>query len=243
MSSNIQEMAGQAAPWRRNVSWWVVLIEGIVALALGLFILIDPGQSGSWLVLVIGAILLFNSTLAIFSALAGRVPLERQPIRLLRGGIGFFVGLLVVLQPFFQYLNSPADVVILAIGLLLIALIGFYGVIHFFRTDGVRWGAVIVNLIYVAFGVLLIYVLRNQEQQVGATVMQVFGSIFTVLGILLVLYGIALYRARQSAARGEATSASPEPASPPPSSESPQSASPAREADMSASPGNEDAAT
>src|SRR3712207_8110349 len=47
------------APWR--VAWWVVLVEGLVALVVGLYVLVQPQQVGTWLAQLIGAYVLVRS--------------------------------------------------------------------------------------------------------------------------------------------------------------------------------------
>ena len=45
MSEQVQTTIKQAAPWRKGVSWWLVLTEGIVALVLGIYLLVAPEQA------------------------------------------------------------------------------------------------------------------------------------------------------------------------------------------------------
>ena len=42
-SENAKEFISQQAPWRQGVAWWVVLIQGLLLLGLGLYILFRQG--------------------------------------------------------------------------------------------------------------------------------------------------------------------------------------------------------
>ena len=59
MSESIKGIAGKGAPWREGVSWWVVLAEGLVAVALGLYILLRPQHAGQITLQLMGAYLFF----------------------------------------------------------------------------------------------------------------------------------------------------------------------------------------
>ena len=70
----------RVAPWK--VAWWIVLVEGIIALAVGLYVLVQPQQASTWLAQLIGAYLLVNSGLAIYAGFSGSGPPGEQPFRL-----------------------------------------------------------------------------------------------------------------------------------------------------------------
>lgn len=212
MSSRIQSMTEQAKPWSRTVPPWLVLIEGILVLAVGLYIFVDAGQSATWLLGLLGAVLLINSALHLYSEWYRQTPADRQTVQLVRGGIGLVVGLLIVLQLFTPFLPAMAAMTILALGLAVVALIGFYNVIRSYSERGVAWGSALANLIYLAFAGLLFYAMRNEA---GESVMQVFGGIFTVAGALLFLYAFILRRRRENVVES-APAAPAQPASAPP---------------------------
>jgi uncharacterized membrane protein HdeD (DUF308 family) len=36
-------------PWGGKAAWWIVLAEGIIALVVGLYVLVQPQQASTWL--------------------------------------------------------------------------------------------------------------------------------------------------------------------------------------------------
>jgi drug/metabolite transporter superfamily protein YnfA len=95
MASGARRFLGQSVPWRANIPWWVPLAEGIFALVVGVFLVFWTEESGRVILWAIGGFLLVNSVIWILSELRA----EASRARLVRGGIGLIVGLLVVIQP------------------------------------------------------------------------------------------------------------------------------------------------
>jgi uncharacterized membrane protein HdeD (DUF308 family) len=162
------------------------MIEGILAFALGVALLFWTEESGRVILWVIGGFLLLNSIIWIWSGLRGGA----SGARLVRGGIGLIVGLLVVIQPFAGYMSVEAALMVLAVGLILSGLIGLFDTI-WHRAGG--WGSVIFALLALAIGGLLIYQMVSD-----VSVVAWIGYIAIGLGVLLMGYALALYtRQRQ----------------------------------------------
>lgn len=196
MTTQVKDMAQQAAPWRRDVNWMVVLVEGILALILGIYILVQPGQAGNWIVFLIGAYLLVNSVIRLYRAFSGRSGPVNERFDALDGGIGFFAGALVFLEPLvIENLDTAGATVILTYALFLLGVLDLINVGRSFSQAGMRWGLTIVGLIKIGFAVLLVFVLRTGEAQ---GVLNIFGWTFTVLGALLAIYGIVLNRSQSA---------------------------------------------
>jgi uncharacterized membrane protein HdeD (DUF308 family) len=186
MASGARRFLGQSVPWRANIPWWVPLAEGIFALAVGVFLVFWTEESGRVILWAIGGFLLVNSIIWILSGLRAA---EASRARLVRGGIGLIVGLLVVIQPFTEYMSVEAALMVLAVGLVAIGLIGLFDTL-WHRAGG--WGSVIFAVLTLAVGGLLIYQMAS-----GVSVTSWIGYIAIVLGILLVGYAFALYKRRR----------------------------------------------
>lgn len=182
--NTMKQFVSRNAPWSSSVAWWVVLIQGIIALGMGIFFVIQPRQSGQLTMIVVGGYLLVTSILGIYAGLRG----ERRPARMIRGGMGFIVGLLVVLQPFLHSVNVEAARTILAIGLFASGLVGLYGALV--REEGrFRWGTVIDSLLSIGIAWLLFYAAANP-----VSLLIWIGTLAIIFGILLVIYALLLYR-------------------------------------------------
>ncbi|MGH2533530.1 MAG: DUF308 domain-containing protein [Thermomicrobiales bacterium] len=127
MSNRLATTLQQGLPWRKGIPWGLVVVQGVLILGIGLFLLLRPDAARTTIRGLIGAFLIFSSVLGIGAGLRESTRnLPMSPYRLLRGGIGLIVGVLVVLQPVFDYIDDDAARTILAVGLTLWGLIGLY---------------------------------------------------------------------------------------------------------------------
>ena len=189
-------MAGQSrfgvnrlAPWK--VGWWVVLVEGIIALVVGLYILVQPQQASTWIAQLIGAYLLVNSGFAIYAGFSGSVPPGEQPFRLVTGGIGLVTGLLALAQPLLGTINTLAAITILGVGLLLAGVVDLASLIIGRSNLTTRLGRVLAGGLHLLLGVVLLYLSRTGA---GGNALLWVGVIGIFLGVLLVIYGVMLFR-------------------------------------------------
>ena len=60
-----------------------MLVEGIIALVVGLYVLVEPQQASTWLAQLIGVYLLVNSGFAIYAGFSGSGSANEQPFRLI----------------------------------------------------------------------------------------------------------------------------------------------------------------
>src|SRR5947209_17942141 len=102
-------MDSYATPESMSIPWWLVLLEGIAAVIIGLFLLTSPGITLLFLVQVAGFFWLFGGILivSIFvdSSLWGW--------KLIGGIIGILAGILVLQHPIWSTLLVPAVYVII----------------------------------------------------------------------------------------------------------------------------------
>jgi uncharacterized membrane protein HdeD (DUF308 family) len=185
MASSTRRFLGQSVPWRANIPWWVPMAEGIFTCVLGVFLVFWTEESGRVIQWAIGGFLLVNSIIWILSGLRA----EASRARLVRGGIGLIVGLLVVIQPFTEYMTVETALIVLAVGLVATGLIGLFDAL-WHRAGG--WGSVIFATLTLAVGGLLIYQMIS-----GVSVVSWIGYICIALGVLLLGYAFALYKRRR----------------------------------------------
>ena len=77
LSKQAYTTAAQNMPWRKDVAWWVVLIQGIVLTLLGLYVLTQDERASFIIVLVAGFMLLVDGALAGINGMRGRVAAGR----------------------------------------------------------------------------------------------------------------------------------------------------------------------
>jgi uncharacterized membrane protein HdeD (DUF308 family) len=193
MNEQTSEMAKaaleQAKPWRQGMAWWVVLIEGLAALGLGIYILTQP-NAGDSIVLLLALYLLIISAERALNGFRARIPAAILAERMLRAGVGLTVGLIIVLNAWQTFMVPPAPLVILSLGWLLIGLVGLWEWVTARTQVGLGLAALIFPLIYTLFGLLML----GSRLAMGAVLIQVLGIVATVAGVLLLGYAFFLYR-------------------------------------------------
>ncbi|MCI0439728.1 MAG: DUF308 domain-containing protein [Chloroflexi bacterium] len=186
MSQQLKGMMRQGTPWRSGVPWLLVLAEGVVAVAAGIAVLVWPQETAGVMIVVFGGYLIVNGLLRIYAGMRAQSGSDAaKPMHLVRGGIGLVVGLLVVIQPLSEYMSLDVAVTILAIGLL---LIGVIGLINAYEERSTRWGTMVSSGLHVVLGILLLFSRDN------SSLIQWLGIAALVIGGLLVAYGLMLFR-------------------------------------------------
>lgn len=157
----------------RGQPWWVVLVEGIVALITGGLLLVSPERTAAVLVMFLGLFFLVAGIIEIVSIFVDR---SRWGLKLVIGLLGIIAGILTFRHP----LWSTA-----LVATTLIVMLGIYGLfigasmlVRAFRGDG--WGVGILGVVAILIGIFL---LANRMIGIELTVM--------LTGIALVMGGIA----------------------------------------------------
>lgn len=194
MSRRMESTLQQGLPWRKGIPWWLVLVEGVLIIALGLYLVFQPDAARSTVRGLIGAFLIANSVIGIGAGLSNATRhLPMSPYRLIRGGIGLLVGLLVILQPVFKYVDADATRTILAVGLTLWGLIGLYGSFATHNEGGFRWNTIILSGLSIALAIMLF-----MSGDTTNSLIKPIGIIAMVVGGVLIAYSYALHRTGQS---------------------------------------------
>jgi uncharacterized membrane protein HdeD (DUF308 family) len=154
------------------IPWWIVFLEGAVALIIGLFLLFRPDTTLAVLVQLLGIFWLVSGVLTLFSMFKDS---ENRGWKLFGGILGIIAGLILIGQPLVStYIVITTLVVIVGImGIIIGAMAVFQG----FRGD---WGIAIIGLISILFGLLLL-----GSPYIG------YASLPYILGFLGVVGGLA----------------------------------------------------
>jgi uncharacterized membrane protein HdeD (DUF308 family) len=122
MSQQLKAMMRQGTPWRRGIPWWLVIAEGVVAVAAGIAMLVRPQETASLIVIVFGGYLLVNGLLRIYAGI------KTQSSRwgaMLASGLHILLGVLLLYARSDPSVTNWLGITALVIGALLVA----YGLI------------------------------------------------------------------------------------------------------------------
>jgi uncharacterized membrane protein HdeD (DUF308 family) len=158
------------------VPWWLVLIQGIAALIIGIFLITSPGATTFVLVQFLGIYWLVSG---IFQIVAIFVDKTAWGWKLFAGILGILAGILILNHPLWSTLLVPATLIII-LGVQGI-IFGILGLIQAFQ--GAGWGAGILGALSIIFGLVLLF-----NPVLGAAalpwVLGIFGIVGGIAGII-----------------------------------------------------------
>lgn len=186
-SEQEQSAAGQKSAQR----WWVVGIEGIAALAIGIFVVAKPADASDIIRLLIAAGLLGISLAQVvesfrFWARAGAA------WAMLGGGLGMAAALLTLFASWSVNIPPAGAREILALGLMAFGAVGIIGLLVGLvrsRSSGFRIAALIIDILAIAVGVLLYLAEEHDTERT-----QLLGVAGIVGGAVLLLYAYMLWK-------------------------------------------------
>lgn len=165
-----------AVDQRISSNWWLILLQGIAVLMLGIFLLISPGMTSLVLVSFIGVYWLVSGMFSIIGIFTGDSQMH-WIWSLLIGILGILAGLAVLRHPLYSTVLVPTVlVVILGIDGL---IMGVMYLIRGFQGDGL--GNILLGILNVLIGLFLAF-----NPLAGALALPF------VLGIFGIVGGIAL---------------------------------------------------
>ncbi len=180
-------MATEAVAVRPGSAWWLVLVQGIATLILGLFLVVSPGMTTAVLVSFLGVYWMITGVVTLVSLFVDR---SMWGWKLLTGILGVVVGLLVLQHPWWSAIMIPTTVVIiLGIQALIV------GVAYLISGFSKGWGTLLLGVLNLIIGAVILF-----NYLAFAIALPV------VLGILAIVGGIVLIIA-SFGARGKETEA------------------------------------
>lgn len=177
-----RNVARDSAPWKAGQSWWVVGIEGIVALAIGVYIVSDPVGANDVIRFLIAVVLLVDSVGQIVDGFRVR-GLPASPWETLRGGVGATVAVLTLLSAWADPGDDGGARQLLAAGLLAYGVLGIIARIVTVRSAGFNGAAIIADILTIVLGILL---LTARAGDTAGT--RLLGAAAIVGGIAILIY-------------------------------------------------------
>jgi len=188
-SSKVTQSAKAALPWRKGIPWGWVLAEGIVMLALGLFMVLAEAQARLAFGVILAVALGVSGALQLLAAWRAKQAGAESLWGWIRGGIGLGVGLLMLILILANAISLQAGRIILGIGCLAYGGLGGY-MLYLKRQDGIRLPELISSTLFVLVGVLLS--LAALGGGVLATIAVVASILLMLFGVFLILWALVL---------------------------------------------------
>lgn len=163
------------------VPWWLVLIEGIAAIIVGVLLLFRPGAGTILLVQFLGIYWLVSGIFTLISLIWDRTA---WGWKLFNAVLGILAGLLIVQNPLWSTLLVPATLAVM-LGVLGV-IIGILQLIDAFRGGG--WGVGILGGLSILLGFLLI----TRPVIAGLALPFMLGGLLVAGGVLAIIGAFAL---------------------------------------------------
>jgi uncharacterized membrane protein HdeD (DUF308 family) len=149
MSSIDAPTATPVTPALPRPPWWLILLQGIASLTIGLLLLTETGMTILSLVIFLGVYWLISGIFDLVSLFVDR---RHWGWKIFSGVIGIIAGIVIVRHPLWSAVLVPVT---------LVWVLGFIGILigvtHIIRAfTGGGWGSAVLGLLSLLFGVILL---------------------------------------------------------------------------------------
>jgi len=151
--------------------WWILLLEGIALIIIGILLFTDTDQTVFTLVLFLGIWWFIGGIIDLITLFWNR---EQWGWKLFSGILGIIAGLIIIRHPMWSALLVPATLA-WVIGIFGI-IIGIMGLIRAFQGDG--WGPGILGVISIILGIFLL----GTNMGVAAATVIYAAAIWAIIG-------------------------------------------------------------
>ena len=159
----------------KPIPWWLVLIEGIFAIIIGILLLSKPGMTTAILVQVLGIYWFIAGILNIVSIFIDH---RAWGWKLIIGILGIIAGLIIIQHPLWSTaLVTTTLIIVLGIEGI---IIGGVNIVRAFRGAGLGVG--ILGALSIIFGIILL-----ANSLLAATTLPVVLGIFAIVGGILAI--------------------------------------------------------
>lgn len=178
-----------------RIPWWLVLIQGISAIFLGILLLFRPTATTLLLVQFLGIYWLISGFFSLISLIWDR---SEWGWKLFSGILGILAGLMIIQNPLWSTLLVPATLA------WMLGFIGiFIGILQIFQAfRGAGWGAGILGVLSILLGLLLI----TRPVFTGLALAWILAGLLLVGGILAIF---AAFASRNEQNQPEGTASQP----------------------------------
>ncbi len=177
----------QVVTTRPHPRFWVPLIEGVVALALGVYVVLFPEEAPVIVRSIIAVALLLLSFVQIFEGFRfWNRPVS--PWATLGGGVGATAAIFTLLANWLPEISAAAARLMLALGLGAFGIIGLISLIFTLRSTGFKIASLIIDVLAIALGVFLYLAEEQNTDRI-----KLLGLVALLGGAVLLIYGYYLW--------------------------------------------------
>jgi uncharacterized membrane protein HdeD (DUF308 family) len=187
---------GTATMVEGRVPWWIVLLEGIISVALGLLLLSHPFATFTALLIVLGCFWIIGGIFGLIALVAGLPVASKWWVGLIWGLLSIIAGILVLNHPFIMTLVAQAVLVYVVAFMLIIG--GVCAIATANRWSPHReskWGIIILALLFIILGIILLFTPFLSFY----VLMMLVGAFSFVFGIAMVIYSFMMRAGQRSA--------------------------------------------
>ena len=168
----------------KTQSWWLILVEGIVALALGMYLLVAPSQAWFYVGALAAVFLLVSGLIDFFGNLFSRLVL-RSRARRFRGLVGIFFGGILLLLAWIRpaWMSLATAYLILGLGLIAYGGLGIWVSLFARRGRPMRWVSILLNGLLLLWGLAVFFDRRSEADLKLVTVL-----VLLVVGAVMVIW-------------------------------------------------------
>jgi uncharacterized membrane protein HdeD (DUF308 family) len=184
-----QKAAARYAPWRKGVSWIVILLQGIILGIIGLLILVNPTSAAGTVILLVSIYIAFTGLIQVFAIIRGGEESagRGRQLALVRAGASLTVGLIGVVLSLLPGVEPSAVAVIVGLGLIIIGALSLIAVLFIRGGSPFSIGALITAIVFIVFGIVMLMMSS------GSLAFSTMGWIALIAGIVLIVLGIIRY--------------------------------------------------
>lgn len=164
---------------RMGYPWWLVLLEGIAALILGILFLTNTAMTLAIVVVFLGVWWLISGIFSLISIFTSKDDGVHWGWKLLKGVLGILAGVIVINHPLFSTILIPTTIVIL-LGIQGI-IVGAIGLYQSFK--GAGWGPGILGVLSILIGLFLL-----ANPLLGALALPLVLGIFGIVGGIIAIW-------------------------------------------------------
>lgn len=189
MSDEMTETTGMPRFMGTFIPWWLLLVQGIIALILGIALLSYPVETLMVIIVFLGA---YWCASAIFTLFSLAVDKSHWGMKLVLGILGLILGILILAYPLYSTFVVPYIFVII-VGVLAM----FYGFIALYGAfTGKGWGIGLLGLLSIIFGLIIL------ANPIASTIAVpfVFGMLGIVFGLAAIIGSFMLRSAQKAVA-------------------------------------------
>ncbi len=162
--------------------WWLLSIEGVIAIILGSILLWAPAKTkeDTWIILVV--------ILGIYLLINGILGLARLFQNQRRWGLKLFSAIISILVGFYILIYPAA--VVAALPVIILLVLGIWSCIHgvtrlVTATEGGGWGSAILGVLLIILGIILIVNFANPA--FGLVLVYIAGAAILIAGFSLII--------------------------------------------------------